>query len=140
MKPNDVLEIISLETACRKRASYTIILDNPTSVPLQITPYCTSPYIKLPVNFTLPAECKVNIPITYCPLIKEEVTGVELRFKHLPIVGTYEYLLNLTGLAENENEIYFEVDLGKTLTLPATVANVTKKKCEFHIEVIMIQS
>ncbi|CAH8559949.1 unnamed protein product [Schistosoma mattheei] len=127
---NKSLDVIKMQTPIRKPITYTLILENPLSIPVNFQMSTNISEVQCPNQLQIPAHCEGKVTLEYLPIKIGQNNGkFEANCNEL---GSFIYELNLQATpASFESTIHFRTTIGQRHCQIVKFTNLSKNKNEF---------
>ncbi|XP_069028847.1 hydrocephalus-inducing protein homolog [Embiotoca jacksoni] len=125
-----VLSTVELLTAVRRMTSATVEVENPLSMPTNLSIECKCPEISTPAQHIVPGQSKGVLSFEYRPLRAGESTA-QLILSNTDL-GSFRYELLLRALpAPPEKTVHFSVTLGSSHSVLVQFTNYSRFKTDY---------
>ena len=127
----DVIDTLSLRSACRQRAKTTVYVDNPLDAPVALTCACDVAHVHVPETVEIPAKSRAPVDVAYRPVVVESIQDATLTLS-CEELGEYPYALRLSSTpAGPERGLAFSVPLGSRETKAMKFTHYLDDKADY---------
>ena len=127
----DIIDTLSIRSACRQRAKATVYVDNPLDEPVALTCACDASQVRVAETVEIPAKSRAPVDVTYRPVVVESIEDATLTLS-CEALGAYPYALRLSSTpAGPERGLAFSVPLGSRETKAMKFTHYLDDKAEY---------